>query len=101
MHTEDFLINDGSNWEAVETISEGLPQLDVIPSLALIVESIDSVDGGALVVSSEEEEVLRVLDLISEEETDCFQALFASIDIITKEEIIGIGWEATVLKESE
>jgi hypothetical protein len=63
MHTEDFLINDGSNWEAVETISEGFPQLDVIPSLAFIVESIDSVDGGALMVSSEEEEVLRYLIL--------------------------------------
>lgn len=28
--TEDLLINDSSNWEAVETVREGFPQLNVI-----------------------------------------------------------------------
>jgi hypothetical protein len=25
VHGEDFLVDDGSNWQAVEAISEGLP----------------------------------------------------------------------------
>ena len=29
---EDFLVNDSSNWEAVETVREGFPQLNVISS---------------------------------------------------------------------
>ena len=34
MAAEDLLINDSSNGEAVETVSEGLPQLNVEPALA-------------------------------------------------------------------
>ncbi len=66
MHGEDLLINDSSNWQAVEAVSEGLPQLDVVAALALVVEAVDAVDGCALVVTTEDEEVLRVLDLVGE-----------------------------------
>lgn len=34
--------------------------------LTLIVEAIDTVDGGALVISPQEEEILRVFDLIGQ-----------------------------------
>lgn len=44
VHCEDLLVDDRSNGQAVEAISESLPQLDVVPSLALIVESVDTVD---------------------------------------------------------
>lgn len=67
MHTKNFLINDGSNWEAVETICESLPELDVITTFALVIKPIDTIDGGALVVSSQEEEVLGVFDFIGKE----------------------------------
>jgi len=61
VHAENFFINNSSNRKTVETISESFPELDVIASLALIIETIDSVNRGTLVVSSEKEEVLRVL----------------------------------------
>ena len=73
----------------VETVCEGLPQLDVVPpfacsalitiktrclsgvfhifnsgKLTFIIETIDAVDGGTLVVSSQQEKVLRVLKQI-------------------------------------
>ena len=44
MHAEDLLINDCCDGQAVEAVSEGLPKLDVVPSLALIIEAIDSVN---------------------------------------------------------
>lgn len=50
MHCEDLFVNDGCNWQAIEAISERFPQLDVVPSFAFVVESVDPVDGGALVV---------------------------------------------------
>jgi len=70
MHSEDLLVNDSSNWQAVEAISECLPELDVIPPLALIVEAIDTVDGSALVVTAEDEEVFGVLDLVRQQKAD-------------------------------
>ena len=44
MHGEDLLVNDGGNGQAVEAVGEGLPQLDVVSSLALIVKTVDAVD---------------------------------------------------------
>jgi hypothetical protein len=34
MHRENLFVNDGRNGQAVKAISEGLPQLDVIPAFA-------------------------------------------------------------------
>jgi hypothetical protein len=64
MHGEDLLVDNGSDGQAVEAIRERLPQLDVVAALAFVVEAIDTVDRGALVVASEDEEVLGVLDLV-------------------------------------
>lgn len=64
MHGEDLFVDDGGNRQAVEAVRKSLPQLDVVPALALIVETIDTVDGGTLVVAAQDEEVLGVLDLV-------------------------------------
>jgi hypothetical protein len=34
MHTENLLVNDGSDWKTVEAIRECLPQFDVVATLA-------------------------------------------------------------------
>lgn len=65
MHREDLLIDDCSNWQAVEAISERLPEFDVVPSLALVVEAVYPVDGCALVISAKDEEVFRIFYFIS------------------------------------
>lgn len=101
VHGEDLLVNDGSDRKAVEAVGESLPQLDVIATLALVVKSIDTVDRGALVVTSEDEEVFGVLDLVGEEQADGLKRLLTSVDVITEEEVVGLGREATVLEESE
>ena len=101
MHGENLLVDDSSNWQAVEAVGEGLPQLDVVAALALIVEAVDAVDGGALVVATEDEEVLWVLDLVGEEEADGLERLLSAVDVVTKEEVVGFWWESSVLEESE
>ena len=63
MHAEDLLVDDRGDREAVEAVGERLPELDVVPALALVVEAVDAVDRRALVVAAQQEEVLRVLDL--------------------------------------
>ena len=82
MHGEDLLVNDGSNGQAVETIGKSLPQLDVVPSFAFVVEAVDSVDGGAFVVSSQDEEVLGILDLVCQQQADSLERLLASVDVV-------------------
>jgi hypothetical protein len=41
------------------------------------------------VVASEDEEVLRVFDLVGEEEADGLERLLASVDVVAEEEVVG------------
>jgi len=34
MHCEDLLIDDRSNWQAIEAISKCFPEFDVVPAFA-------------------------------------------------------------------
>lgn len=45
-------------------------KLEMNHQLTFIVEAVDSVDAGTLVVATEQEEVLGVLDLVRKKETD-------------------------------
>ena len=101
VHGEDLLVDDGSDGQAVEAISESLPKLDVVSSLALIVETVDAVDGSALVVTAENEEVLGVLDLVCQQKADGLERLLATVDVVTEEEVVGLGREAAVFEETE
>ena len=101
VHGEDLLIDDGGDGQTVEAVGERLPQLDVVSPLALVVESVDAVDGRALVVATENEEVLGVLDLVCEEQADGLKGLLATVDVVAKEEVVGLGGETTVLEQTE
>ena len=52
-------------------------------------------------VSPEQEEVLRVLDLVGEQEADGLQGLLPAVDVVAQEEVVGLGREAAVLKQAE
>jgi hypothetical protein len=68
---EDLLINERSNRQTVETVSEGLPELDRESALALVIEAIDAIDTSALVISAKQEEVLRILDFVRQQQAYC------------------------------
>jgi hypothetical protein len=101
VHGENLLVDDSGNGKAVEAVGEGLPQLDVVAALALIIETVDTVDRGTLMVASQDEEVLGVLDLVGEQEADGLKRLLASIYIVAEEEVVGLGREATVFKKPQ
>ena len=52
MHGEDLLVNDGSDWQAIKAIREGLPELDIVPPLAFVVEAVDTVNGSTLMIAT-------------------------------------------------
>ncbi|KAI6771988.1 hypothetical protein HG530_002946 [Fusarium avenaceum] len=95
MHGEDLLVDDSGDRKAVETIGKSLPQLDVVATLALVVKTIDTVDRSALVVTSEDEEVFGILDLVGKEQADGLKRLLASIDVVTEEEIVVLSVDIT------
>ena len=68
-------------------------------SLTLIVEAVDAVDGRTLVVSPQQEEVLRVLDLVGQQETDGFQGLLPSVHVVPQEQVVSLRGEASILKQ--
>lgn len=72
VHAKYFFVNDGGGREAVEAVGECFPKFDSKASLAFIIESVDAVDGSTLVISTEDEEVFRVLDLVGEEQANGF-----------------------------
>lgn len=101
MHGEDLLVNDRRDREAVEAVRECLPQLDVVTSLALVVETIDAVDRRAFVVAAQDEEVLWVLDLVREQKADGLQRLLSSINVIAEEKVVGFRRETTVFEQAQ
>lgn len=64
MHAEDFVVDQSCDGKTVEAVSEDLPQFYTMASLTLIVEAIDPVDGGTLMVTTQKEEVLWILDFV-------------------------------------
>ena len=66
--------------------------------LTLVVEAVDPVDAGALVVAPEEEEVLRVFDFVGQEQADGLETLLAAVNVVAEEEV---GREAAVLEKAE
>jgi hypothetical protein len=101
VHCENLLIDDGRDWQAVEAISESLPEFDIIPPLALIVKTIDTIDRCAFVVAAENEEVFRILDLVGQKKANSLKRLLASVNIISKEEIVCLRRKAAILEQTK
>ena len=101
VHAEDLFVDDRSRREAVEAVREGLPELDSEASLALVVESVDAVDRSTLVVAAQNKKVLGILDLVGQQQADRFETLLSAINVVTKKNVVGLGRETTVLKETQ
>jgi len=53
------------------------------------------------VITTEQEEVLGVLDLVREQETDGLERLPAAVDVIAEKEVVLVRWEATEFKQAQ
>jgi hypothetical protein len=99
--TKDLLINHRRAGKAVEAIRKCLPKLDAKSTLAFIVKPVNAVDGCTLVITAEDEKVLRVFDLIRQQEANGLERLLATVDVIAQEDVVGLGGEAAILEQSE
>lgn len=70
-------------------------------ALTLIIEAIDAVDAGALMVTTQQEEVLGVFDLVGEQQADGLQRLLAPVHVVAQEQVVAFRGEAPVFKEPQ
>mmetsp|Transcript_23933 Transcript_23933/g.47503 ORF Transcript_23933/g.47503 Transcript_23933/m.47503 type:complete len:126 (-) Transcript_23933:355-732(-) len=101
MRTKDLLIHNGSTGKAVETIGKGLPKLNPKTALAFVIETVNAVNGGALVISSKDKEIFGVFDLIRQKEANGLEGLLPTVHIVPQEDVIGLGGESTIFKKTE
>lgn len=52
-------------------------------------------------VSTQNEEILGVLDLVGQEEADGLERLLAAVDVITEEKVIGLRGKTAVFEETQ
>ena len=52
MHAEDLLVDQSSHGKAIKDVTEHAPESDRVAALTLIIETIDAIDLGALVIAS-------------------------------------------------
>mmetsp|Transcript_91951 Transcript_91951/g.233805 ORF Transcript_91951/g.233805 Transcript_91951/m.233805 type:complete len:308 (+) Transcript_91951:258-1181(+) len=101
VHAHDLLVDEAADWQAIEDVAELLPELDVVPPLALIIETVDAGDGGALVVAAQQEEVLGELRLVAKHQGNCLQRLLAAVDIVAQEDVVAVWREAAILEDAQ
>ena len=66
-----------------------------------VVKSINPVNAGTLMIAPQQEEVFRVLDLVSQQKADGLQGLLPSINIIAQKQIIALRWETAIFEEAK
>lgn len=101
MHTEDLVVDQGWNWQVVEQVDEKLPELHVVTAFALVPETVDFWNVLAFVIATKHVNHVWVLDFVAEKETNGFDALFTSINIVAQEEISCLRRAPSVVKESQ
>ena len=101
MTTKYLLIDNGRDGKAVEAVSKGSPDSNMIPLPALVIKTIDTISSSTFMVSSQKKEVFRIFDLLCKQETNGFQGLLPIIDVITQEEIVSFWWKSSIIKQPQ
>lgn len=92
VEAEDLIVDERGEGEVIEEVGEVFPNIRIaIFSKALIVEAVDLCDLTRFVIATEDRNALRVSDFESNKESDCLYGIVTSINVITHEEIVGIG----------
>jgi len=63
MAAKNFIIDNGGDWKTVETVGKCFPNFNRKTAFTLVVKSVNTVDGGALVVTAQQEEVFGIFYL--------------------------------------
>ena len=101
VHAHDFVRDDGADGHGVEAIAKDAPELYGVAPLALVEETVDAIQGRALVVSAEQKKILRIRDLVAEQQGNGLDTLLGPVDIIAHEDVVALRWKAPHLEEPQ
>lgn len=101
MTAENLLVNNCRNGQTIEAVRKGFPQFNVVPALAFVVEAINAIYACTLMITAQQEEILRVFDFVGEQQTNCLERLLSAVHVVAEKQVIRFGREASVLKETQ
>lgn len=64
MHADNLVVNDCATRQTIEGIAKLFPHLNREAATALVIKSVNSIDSSTLMISTEEEEVFRILNFV-------------------------------------
>ena len=70
MHTHNFLVNESYQWHVIKALIKRLPKTNFVSSLDFIEETINSSNGLGFVVTSKNDDLIRISNFQCEEETN-------------------------------
>lgn len=95
-----LIVNQGGEGQVVEEIGEELPhvRIPVLPQ-TLVVEPVHLRDLSTLVVASQDRHTVSVANLQRDEEGDRLDTVVSSVDVVSHEEVVGVGRVASNSEE--
>ena len=100
MEAEDLVLDHSGEGQVVKELCELLPHVGVsILTEALVIEPVYLSDLSRLVVSSEDSKSVLIADFKSDEQGYGLDRVVSSVDVVTHEEVVGIGRVSTNLEE--
>lgn len=100
MDAKDFIIDHCGDSEVIKHFCERSPYVQrTIFSNALVVEAINLGDQPWLMVSPQKSDSVFIPDFEGQQHEECLNAVSASINVVSQEDVIGIGRVAPDLEE--
>eukprot|EP00312_Isochrysidales_sp_CCMP1244_P017090 CAMPEP_0202741702 /NCGR_PEP_ID=MMETSP1388-20130828/4496_1 /ASSEMBLY_ACC=CAM_ASM_000864 /TAXON_ID=37098 /ORGANISM="Isochrysis sp, Strain CCMP1244" /LENGTH=340 /DNA_ID=CAMNT_0049408555 /DNA_START=129 /DNA_END=1150 /DNA_ORIENTATION=- len=101
VEAKDALVDERGEGQPVEELLELLPQLDRVAALALVVEAVHAVDGGVLVVSAQQPDLVGVLDFERHQQEHALEPVGAAVDVVAEEDVARPLWSGGEAAEVE
>jgi len=93
VEAEDLTLNDSGKGQVIKKFSELLPNVSVaVFTQALVVKTVYLCDLPALVVTSKDGDSVLEADLKCDEKRHCLHRVVATVDVVTHEEVVRVGW---------
>jgi hypothetical protein len=100
METKNLVFDQSSEGQIVEQIGKGLPNIGVvILTDALVVEAVKLCHLATFVIASQDSEAVRVAALEGDEQSHRFHGIKPTVNVVTHEQIIGIGQAPSNLEQ--
>jgi hypothetical protein len=91
VQAKDLIFDFRCNWQALEDISEHLPdEVGAVFPEALVIEAVELVDLAVLVVASEDSDAGAVLDLEEEDVEEGLHAIEPAVHVVPHEQVVRV-----------